>query len=187
MNSGGLQASAAKRVKITRRSEQGRIPLPNAIEDPDTKTNSVEVNLSRLVESANPAENITLQPYDVLHASKSELVFVSGEVTHVGGFSLDDRDSFSTVQLLTLAGGLTKEADPSRARILRPIMDTNRRAEIPINLSHILAGRGNDFQLQPNDILIVPRNSSLKTAMTKPLVMIAPAIATSLIFVLIRR
>src|SRR5215831_513599 len=126
---GGLQANTTRRIKITRRLEQGRIPLQNTIDDPDAKTSSVEISLNRLMESPNPAENITLQPYDVLHASRAEMVFISGEVAKTGGYPLDERESLSVIQLVTLAGGLAKGADGAQARILRPIMDTNRRAE----------------------------------------------------------
>ena len=183
---GGLQSNTTRRIKITRRLEQGRIPLPNTIDDPDSKTSSVEISLNRLMESPNPAENILLQPYDVLNASRAEMVFVSGEVGKVGGYPLDDRESLSVIQLLTLAGGLAKGADGSKARILRPILDTSRRAEIPLNVDKIMAGKANDYPLMANDILIVPRGKSAKSVMLRPVVTLVPALVTSLIWVALR-
>ena len=57
MNMGGLQPNASRRIKITRKNESGPIPLPGAIEDPQTKTSSVEINLAALSETAQrPAE-----------------------------------------------------------------------------------------------------------------------------------
>ena len=41
----------------------------------------------------NPAENILLQPYDVISVGRAELVYVNGEVTKVGGVELAERDS----------------------------------------------------------------------------------------------
>ena len=62
---GGLQPTAGRRIKITRKSESGPIPLGSAVEDPTTKTSSVEIGLVQLTENINPAEDIVLQPYDV--------------------------------------------------------------------------------------------------------------------------
>jgi protein involved in polysaccharide export with SLBB domain len=182
---GGLQANTTRRIKVTRRLEQGRIPLANAIDDPDSKTSSVEISLNRLMESPNPAENVTLEPYDVLHASRAEMVFVSGEVGKTGGYPLEERESLSVIQLLTLAGGLSKDADAGRARILRPILDTTRRAEIPLNVKRIMAGQENDYPLMANDILIVPRGKS-KAIVTRPIFTLVPALLTSLVWVALR-
>ncbi len=35
----------------------------------------------------NPAENILLQPYDVISVGRAEMVYVNGEVSRVGGWS----------------------------------------------------------------------------------------------------
>jgi len=43
-------------------------------------------------------------------------------------------------------------------RILRPILNTTRRAEIEVDPSKILKGEENDIPLLPNDILFVPRS-----------------------------
>jgi len=45
-------------------------------------------------------------------------------------------------------------------RILRPIANTNRRAEIDIDVKRIFEGKDNDFPLLPNDLLYVPRSNS---------------------------
>jgi len=157
---GGLQANASRRIKITRRFDSGPIPLPGVIEDPDRKVNTVEISMGSLRDNVNPAEDIALQPYDVVTVERAEMVYISGLVNKVGAFELGERESLSIAQAVTLAGGLNKEADSSKARILRPVLDTNRRSEIPVNIRKIMAGQANDYPLLPNDVLYVPPSRS---------------------------
>jgi hypothetical protein len=63
-----------------------------------------------------------------------------------------------------MSGGFTRDAKRADVRVLRPIIDTNRRAEIPINLTGIYEGKVNDFP-RPNDLLYVP-HSSTRTILT---------------------
>jgi hypothetical protein len=55
MSIGGLQRNASLRIKITRRAEYGRIPLPNATEDIPTKVSTVEISVG------SPQEKSILQ------------------------------------------------------------------------------------------------------------------------------
>jgi polysaccharide export outer membrane protein len=174
---GGLSPNAARRIYLTRRLDVGRIPLSNAVEDPDKKVSSVELNVGSLRENINPAEDLTLQPYDVVRADRAEMVYINGEVNKVGGFELAERESVSVLQLLSMAGGLTREARADRARVLRPVMNTSRRAEIPLNLKRVVEGRDTDFPLLPNDVLYVPR-ASRRAAWARVLYIAGPLVPT---------
>lgn len=81
---GGLQPNASRRIKVTRRKEFGPIPLPNAVESPDGKVTSVVISMGSLRENVNPAEDIVLQPFDVISVERAEMVYVNGEVGKVG-------------------------------------------------------------------------------------------------------
>ena len=157
---GGLQANASRHIKVTRRTEYGTIPLPNAVEDPERKISSVEISMGSLRENVNPAEDIVLQPYDVVSVERAELIYINGEVGRVGGIELGERDSVSVAQALTLAGGFGRDANRSKVRILRPILSTDRRAEIDVDASRIFEGKENDVPLLPNDVLFVPRTNT---------------------------
>jgi polysaccharide export outer membrane protein len=165
---GGLQPNASHRIKVTRRREYGALPLPNATDGADGKTTVAEISMGSLRENVNPAEDIVLQPFDVISVERAEMVYVNGEVNKVGGIELGERDSISLVQLITLSGGLGKDAAPEKALVLRPVLDTSRRAEIPVDLKKVMTGKASDFPLLPNDLLYVPRGHSrgaiLKTA-----------------------
>ena len=145
---------------MTRRAEYGTIPLPNAVVDPEKKISTVEISMASLRENVNPAEDILLQPYDVISVERAESVYMNGEVGRVGGLELGERDSISILQALTQSGGFSRDANRSKIRVLRPIENTTRRAEIDINVKRVLEGKENDFPLLPNDVLYVPRSYS---------------------------
>jgi len=156
---GGLTPTASRRLKLTRRSEYGSIPLPNANPLPDGSGSSVEINLASLRDNVNPAEDILLQPFDVISVDRAEMVYVMGEVTRTGGLDLQEKDSFSVLQALSMAGGFSVTANTKVAWILRPISNTSRRAQIPLNMDRILKGQDVDKPLMPNDVLFIPKAS----------------------------
>ena len=162
---GGLQPNASRRIRIRRHSEYGPIPLPGAAEDPEKKISTVEISFASLRQNVNPAEDIVLKAYDVVSVDRAELIYVGGEVVRVGGVELGEREFLTVTQALTLSGGFTRDAKRAKVRVLRPILNTNRRAEIDIDLSSIYEGKVNDFPLLPNDLLYVPR-SGTRTILT---------------------
>jgi len=182
---GGLQPNASRRIKVTRRKEFGPIPLPNAVESNDGKVTTVTISMGSLRENVNPAEDIVLQPFDVISVERAEMVYVNGEVGRIGAFELGERDSVSVVQLLTMAGGLSRDANPTKARVLRPVLNTSRRAEIPLNVKRIFEGKDSDFPLLPNDLLYIPKASSWKRNLGRGM-LIAMPIITTIIYIAIR-
>lgn len=182
---GGLQPNASRRIKITRRKEMGPLPLPGAVESADGKVTTAEISMGSLRENVNPAEDITLQPFDVVSVERAEMVYVSGEIGKVGGFELGERESISVVQIISLAGGLSRDAMPAKARIMRPVLDSSRRSEVPIDITRILAGKDNDFPLLPNDLLYIPKASSWKRTAGRAALITLPLSTTLLL--LLRR
>jgi len=162
---GGLTPNASRHIKVTRRAEYGVIPLPGAIEDPEKKISAVEISMGSLRENVNPAEDIVLQPFDVISVERAEQVYINGEVAKTGAIELGERDSISLLQALTQAGGLSRDAKRTKVRILRPILNSTKRAMIEIDVNDVYAGKANDFPLLPNDVLYVPR-SSVRTVWT---------------------
>jgi polysaccharide export outer membrane protein len=170
---GGLRADAGKTVKITRQNSQGALPIAGA-QPSSGNTTVAEVSISSLVAADNPLENILVLPNDVITVPKASMVYVVGEVKHAGGFSLGGRDSMSALQALALAEGMSLQAAPSHARILR-MQGTNLgdrgtadRKEIMVDLRRVMNGKNPDVFLQPEDILFVP-NSTAKKLTTRAL------------------
>uniref|UniRef100_Q01XL8 Polysaccharide export protein n=1 Tax=Solibacter usitatus (strain Ellin6076) TaxID=234267 RepID=Q01XL8_SOLUE len=175
---GGLQPTASRRIKLTRRKEFGEIPLASAVPTPDGSASTLEINMASLRDNVNPAEDLVLQPFDVISVERAEMVYVTGEVNKVGAFELQERDSISVIQALTLAGGLNPNANTKTARILRPVMNTSRRAEIQLNLQSILEGHESDQPLLPNDVLYIPKGTGLKHNLGKTMLVVLPVAGT---------
>src|SRR5439155_15594976 len=55
---GGLSADAGPTVRITRKLDQGRIPLPEATEDTAGRFSTVEIDVRPLLDAKNPEKNI---------------------------------------------------------------------------------------------------------------------------------
>ncbi|HTR34456.1 MAG TPA: polysaccharide biosynthesis/export family protein [Bryobacteraceae bacterium] len=163
---GGLQPNASRHITVTRREEYGAIPLPNAVVDPARKVSTVEISMGSLRENVNPAEDIVLQPYDVISVGRAELVYISGEVGKTGGIELGERDSITILQALIQAGGVSRDAKKDKVRILRPVLGTNRRYEIDVDVARVFEGKDLDVPLLPNDVVYVPHSYSRQILQT---------------------
>jgi len=153
---GGLRPTAGPTARITRRSEWGRIPLPGAADDATGAFIIAEVDIKSLLAAKNPERNIVIRPYDVISVPKAEIVYVMGEVTKAGPVELGEGHSISVLEAVSSAGGATRTASVSRAKILRPIMGGPKRAELAIDIKKITQGKASDVPLLSGDILFIP-------------------------------
>ncbi|MGA8595253.1 MAG: polysaccharide biosynthesis/export family protein [Bryobacteraceae bacterium] len=160
---GGMRTDASNTVTITRELSQGRIPLPDATTDPTGKFSIAHVNVRKVVDGQAPQENIVIKRDDVITIPRAQMVYVIGEVQRPGGFVLNERDSLSLLQALSLAGGLTKTASLKHAKILHEEDGKSDRVELPDNVAKILEGKAPDVSLHADDIVFVP-NSAPKAA-----------------------
>jgi polysaccharide biosynthesis/export protein len=157
---GGPKQDAGETVTITRQMREGQLQLPNATADPATGRTTAVVSLRDLVDLRSPAANIAVRPYDQIAVPRASVVYVIGNVRKAGGFTLTQGRSMSALEALSLAEGLSPNASPKSARILRKQGGT--RVQIPVNLKKILDGKSKDVQLAADDILFVPDNLSRK-------------------------
>jgi polysaccharide export outer membrane protein len=159
---GGLDPAAGGRIRITRRLSQGAIPLKNAVSDGQFSV--AEVNLKEILETGKPEGNILIKPHDVISVPRAEMVYVTGQVQKSGGFVLNEHDSITVLQALSLAGGVDRTASTQNARILRRGAAADR-SEIPVNVQKILDGKASDIALEPEDILFIPSSVPKKAAL----------------------
>jgi polysaccharide export outer membrane protein len=161
---GGLRQEAGSRIKITRKSEWGSIPLSSSVTEGDYSV--AEVNIRSIEDATRPDDNIQILPFDVITVARAEIVYVIGEVKKSGGFMLNDKQSISLIEVMARAEGFSSTAAPKNARVIRPVPGANR-IEIAVNLSDVLAGKSKDIMLQPDDILYVPssyaKNAFIRT------------------------
>jgi len=161
---GGLRQDAGYSVRITRRIEWGKLPLPDAVNDASGEYSTGSVSVKAIMEGKNPQLNIIIKPQDVISVPKGETVYVIGSVKKAGGFVLGEKENVSVLQALAMAEGLDRLAAPRNAKILRVEKTADMaRKEIPVDLRNILEGKAGDVALQSDDILFVP-NSVTKSA-----------------------
>jgi polysaccharide export outer membrane protein len=102
---GGLREDAGYSVRITRRLEWGKLPLPDAVNDPSGEYSTASVSVKAIMEGRNPQLNITIKPQDVISVPKGEMVYVIGSVKKSGGFVLGEKENVSVLQALSMAEG----------------------------------------------------------------------------------
>jgi polysaccharide export outer membrane protein len=154
---GGLLPEAGAAVRITRQLAWGALPLPNAQPDISGNFSVAEVDLKGVLSGSSAAENLLIRPQDVISVPRAEMVYVVGAVRQASGFVLEQRDSLSVLEALSLAGGLAPKAAPRRAAILRAGEEgAGEREPVAVNLKAILEGREPDLRLEGTDVLFVP-------------------------------
>jgi polysaccharide biosynthesis/export protein len=161
---GGLHPEAGPMLRITRRLENGRIPLPAATDDPTGKFSQADVSLPLLLGGKSPESNIVIRPHDIISVPRAEIVYVLGEIGKAGPLVLHDGQTISVLQAISASGGLMKTAAPGNVKILRPIMGGPKRAELSIDVKKMLNGQGKDLPLLAGDILIIPSSTGRKAA-----------------------
>lgn len=161
--SGGPRDTAGSILTVTRRLENGELPLPNAKVDPTGQFSSAELNVQEILEGKSPAANIEMKPNDTISVSEgsSNMVYVVGDVQRAGGFTLGGQKNFSVLRALSLAGGLGRTAKPEKARIIQRVSGSGEPQirEIAVNVQQILSGRTKDIDLGPDDVLVIPTSS----------------------------
>jgi len=165
---GGLADDAGGVVIITRapRPETASAE-PGAAADPSTEPSSVMINLKNLLASGDSQYNIPVYGGDIVSVPRAGIVYAVGAVERFGGFALTtENEELSALQVLALAGGLTRTARSGNAVIIRRKSDAGERQEIAVNLSKIMDGKAQDVRLYPNDILFVP-DSAAKRALRR--------------------
>lgn len=84
----------------------------------------------------------------------SKKVFVFGEVNKPGTFPWED--NMSIIQVITLAGGFTKQASRNATNVTRLVNGAETKMKVPVE--EIGIGREKNFVMQPGDIIFVPES-----------------------------
>src|SRR5439155_6075013 len=161
-------ADAGPIVRITRQLDRGRIPLPEAVDHADTGFSIVEIQLKPLMDASAPEKNILIRPNDIVSIPRAEVIYVVGQVNKIGAVPVSRGNSVSVVEAISASGGVSRTAASGGARILRLDAGGQKRTEIAVDISKIMAGRIDDVPLYAGDILVVPESKG-KRATTRAL------------------
>lgn len=116
-----------------------------------------EVNVEKILQGGGLTSDITLGEGDVvtIPAGPSNLVYVTGNVSHQGSFPLKQGERISAYAAILQNGGFARFADQRGVYVLRALPD-GTKAKLPVDISAIKKGQRPDVQLQSNDIIVVP-------------------------------
>lgn len=121
------------------------------------KEQVIWIDLKDLIENGNLALNARLQNGDVvlIPQGQASLAYVLGEVRNQGTLLL--RSPMSVLDALTQAGGLTKDADPSRIYLVRS--EKNSGVVEQINMETLVenADFRKNYILREGDLVFVPQ------------------------------
>jgi polysaccharide biosynthesis/export protein len=98
-----------------------------------------------------------LLPNDVVFVPSREKIYVYGQVTRPGAFSVPSDKRLMASQAIALAGGFTRVANDGNVRLSR--MAKDGRKTFVLDLAKAAEGDGSqDTPLQPGDVIFVPES-----------------------------
>lgn len=160
--SGGPKADAGTTVTLKRSSERGDIAYPGAKSEEDGEYHILELGLKEVMQGQSEAASVPVQPYDVISVSdikQPKLVHIAGEVIKPGAVELVSRNTVSLMQVLAVAGGLTRTASPGKTMIMHLNPQGVQTSLAFVDLKKILKGKARDLDLSAGDIIIVPSST----------------------------
>ena len=120
-------------------------------------TTILRLNVDKL-QAGNNAENVRVQAGDTIFVTSRDEnnFFVFGEVKKPGSYPLDKETN--VLEGITIAGGFTDKASPSRTRVIRVGMAGPQVLEIDMNDIVKRGQRDKALRLQANDVVVVPES-----------------------------
>jgi polysaccharide export outer membrane protein len=159
---GGLNSSYGATAFIIRgiRQSSGEVQAV-AVSEPEPRPDYElrKANINALLRG-DFAENVSIEPGDIVHIPPTDVFFVGGEVKAPGSFPL--KEGTTLRQALSLAQGTNPFAARGKAVIFREDAGGQKR-EIPVDVAAVMGGRRPDLPILPNDVIVVP-NSKAKSA-----------------------
>lgn len=116
------------------------------------------VDMRPLLRATNLALNIPLQRNDLVYVPDpdDQLVYVMGQVKNPGPYPLTANMSF--LEALSKAGGPNDSAAQGKIILARP----DQNLQQIVDLGNVVQQGGNNYQLQPGDIVYVPKSGLAK-------------------------
>jgi polysaccharide biosynthesis/export protein len=166
---GGLTEKADSKIKLYRYPQQS---VPENIaagvatnaeaQDGSIPSNSMEIDLSELLENARNNNRMAILAGDVIEVQerRERNYYVLGDVLRPGPFPMHQDESMVLSQALGSAGGMLKTASGSKVVILRHSDGGALPKQIRVDAYKVLKGTTQDIELLHNDIVLVPGSAS---------------------------
>lgn len=127
----------------------------------------VPVDLVKLLKNADVSANIELAAGDILfipqESETKNKILVIGEVKNQGVIKMEATEDLPVSSAITLAGGVTKDADMEMVKVYRGAPGKVSTAfNVDLKLIFEEGKRDKDIILKPNDIVFVPKTGFAK-------------------------
>jgi polysaccharide export outer membrane protein len=155
---GGVLPGRGNLAYIMRESDDETI-TGEKIENLNSGTEPLKVNLEKLLDRGDMSVNPILKPGDVVYIplkdsqdlSESK-IYLEGEIKKPGAYNY--QPGMTAMNACIMAGGFDTFAAPNRTQIIRENGDKVKI--IKINLNRVKAGKTPDIELKPGDRIHVP-------------------------------
>ena len=100
--------------------------------------------------------NLVIRPGDIIRIPPVAVgnVYIGGQVTKPGAYSLTGDQDMTLKQLIISAGGLSELGVPEHVDLIRRTSD-NRESFVKVDMRAVFAGERDDVFLKPNDVVNV--------------------------------
>ena len=127
------------------------LPLLGSLKVAGLTVGELEEEVTRLL-----AEKYLVNPQVTVIVKEFSRVFVMGEVKSPGSFPIYGK--LTVIEAITLAGGFTEVANPSKVKVIREESDREVSFEVDMKKFTEKGDTSQDKELQANDRVIVPRS-----------------------------
>ena len=143
---GGFASTAGKQVLLVRNNGAS-----------DGSSAALRLSLEK-IQAGDPSENARVQSQDIVIVSKAQAYsyFIFGEVKKPGAYTLD-KDT-NILEGITVAGGFTDKAAPSRTRVIRSTPQGQQVIEVDMNDILRRGREAKTVMLQESDVVVVPES-----------------------------
>jgi polysaccharide biosynthesis/export protein len=148
---GWLSKSAGRQILLVREQP---------VAGPGAPSNSATIQRINIddIQAGNSAKNVPIQAGDTLFVMSRDdnNYFVFGEVKRPGAYPLEKETNI--LEGITIAGGFTEKASPSRTRVIR--VGTTGQQVLEIDMNDVIkrGRRDKAVRLQANDVVVVPES-----------------------------
>jgi polysaccharide export outer membrane protein len=124
------------------------------------KTETLVINLRRLLSGQEPQLNVLIKNGDVIHVPFAGTAYVLGGVRKPGNIAV--KENISVSQAVAMAGGVDPILGTNRITIMR-FDAQGKPVSLETNLNNIIARSEPDLPLQDGDVVVVNESTLKKT------------------------
>jgi polysaccharide export outer membrane protein len=137
-------------------TSQGGTTSQTAPAEP-AKYDLLKVNINGLFKGEF-AQNLDIEPGDIVNIPVTDVFFVTGEVRKPGSFPL--KEGTTLRQAISMSEGSTFKASLASGIIFRDDPATGKRQELKVDVGAVMNGKKDDIPILANDIIIIPNSRS---------------------------